>query len=96
MTGMMEGLEFPVRKLRLNPGDCLFLYTDGVTEAMDPEDNLFTDKKLKDLLGTVPAHMETKEILALVSRAVKAHAGEAEQPDDVTMLGLLYKGPDSL
>ena len=92
MMGLMEGLEFPVRKLQLNPGDCLFLYTDGVTEAMDPEGNLFTDGKLKDLLGTVPAEMEIKDILALVSRAVKAHAGSAEQSDDVTMLGLLYKG----
>ena len=92
MMGIMEGLEFPVRKLQLNPGDCLFLYTDGVTEAMDPEGNLFTDKKLKDLLGTVPADREAKDILALVSRAVKAHAGEAEQSDDMTMLGLLYQG----
>ena len=94
MIGIMEGLEFPVRKLQLNPGDCLFLYTDGVTEAMDPEGNLFTDGKLKDLLGTVPGEMETKDILTLVSQAVKAHEGEAEQSDDVTMLGLLYKGQE--
>ena len=94
MIGIMEGLEFPVRKLQLNPGDCLFLYTDGVTEAMDPGGNLFTEGKLKDLLGTDPGEMETKDILALVSQAVKAHAGEAEQSDDVTMLGLLYKGQE--
>ena len=94
MIGIMEGLEFPVRKLQLNPGDCLFLYTDGVTEAMDPEGNLFTEGKLKDLLGTVPGEMVTKDILALVSQAVKDHAGEAEQSDDVTMLGLLYKGQE--
>lgn len=92
MMGLMEGMEFPVRKLQMNPGDCLFLYTDGVTEAMDPEGNLFTDGKLKDLLGTVPADMEAKDILALVSEAVKVHAGNAEQSDDVTMLGLLYQG----
>ncbi|MBO5992983.1 MAG: PP2C family protein-serine/threonine phosphatase, partial [Acidaminococcaceae bacterium] len=92
MMGLMEGMEFPVRKLQMNPGDCLFLYTDGVTEAMDPEGNLFTDGKLKDLLGTVPADMEVKDIMALVSEAVKVHAGDAEQSDDVTMLGLMYKG----
>ena len=92
MMGLMEGLEFPVRKLQLNPGDCLFLYTDGVTEAMDPEGNLFSDEKLKTLLGTVPADIEAKDVLALVSEAVKAHAGNAEQSDDVTMLGLMYKG----
>lgn len=96
MIGLMEGMEFPVRKLQLNPGDCLFLYTDGVTEAMDSEDNLFTDEKLKTLLGTVPADMETKDILGLVSREVKAHAGTAEQSDDITMLGLLYKGQGSM
>ena len=92
MMAAMDGLTFPVRKLQMNPGDFLFLYTDGVTEAMDPEGNLFSDKKLETLLGTVPPDMETKDVLTLVSQAVKAHAGSAEQSDDVTMLGLLYKG----
>jgi sigma-B regulation protein RsbU (phosphoserine phosphatase) len=61
---------------------------------MDPGVNLFTEGKLKYLLGTDPGEMETKDILDLVSQAVKAHAGEAEQSDDVTMLGLLYKGQE--
>ena len=92
MMGLMEGMEFPVRKLQLNPGDCLFLYTDGVTEAMDPEGRLFSDEKLEALLKAVPSGKAAKDILALVSEAVKAHAGNAEQSDDVTMLGLIYKG----
>ena len=92
MMGLMEGMDFPVRKLQLNPGDCLFLYTDGVTEAMDEEGRLFSDEKLETLLGTVPADAEAKDILTLVSEAVKDHAGNAEQSDDVTMLGLIYKG----
>ena len=92
MMGLMEGMDFPVRKLQLNPGDGLFLYTDGVTEAMDEEGRLFSDEKLENLLGTVPADAEAKDILTLVSEAVKGHAGNAEQSDDVTMLGLIYKG----
>ena len=92
MMGLMEGMDFPVRKLQLNPGDSLFLYTDGVTEAMDEEGKLFSDEKLENLLGTVPADAEAKDILTLVSEAVKGHAGNAEQSDDVTMLGLIYKG----
>ena len=92
MIGIMEGLEFPVRKLQLNPGDCLFLYTDGVTEAMDEEGKLFSEEKLKTVLDAVPADSETKDILTAVSEAVKTHAGNAEQSDDVTMLGLMYKG----
>ena len=92
MMGLMEGMDFPVRKLQLNPGDGLFLYTDGVTEAMDEEGRLFSDEKLENLLGTVSADAEAKDILTRVSEAVKGHAGNAEQSDDVTMLGLIYKG----
>jgi sigma-B regulation protein RsbU (phosphoserine phosphatase) len=92
MMGLMEGMDFPVRKLQLKPGDCLFLYTDGVTEAMDEDGKLFSNEKLETLLGTIPADAAAKDILELVSEAVKAHAGNAEQSDDVTMLGLVYKG----
>ena len=92
MMGLMEGMDSPIRKLQLNQGDCLFLYTDGVTEAMDEKGSLFSDEKLENLLGTVPADAEAKDILTLVSEAVKDHAGNAEQSDDVTMLGLIYKG----
>ena len=92
MMGLMEGMDFPIRKLQLDLGDCLFLYTDGVTEAMDEDGNLFTNEKLEALLGTMPADAEAKDILAMVSEAVKTHAGNAEQSDDVTMLGLIFKG----
>jgi sigma-B regulation protein RsbU (phosphoserine phosphatase) len=92
MMGLMEGLEFPVRRLQLNQGDCLFLYTDGVTEAMDEEGKLFSEEKLITVLDAAPAEAEAQDILRLVSEEVKAHAGNAEQSDDVTMLGLIYKG----
>jgi len=92
MIGMMEGLEFPVRRLQLNQGDCLFLYTDGVTEAMDKEGRLFSEEKLITVLDAVPADAEPQDILKAVAEEVKAHAGNAEQSDDVTMLGLVYKG----
>jgi sigma-B regulation protein RsbU (phosphoserine phosphatase) len=92
MIGMIEELEFPVRRLQLNQGDCLFLYTDGVTEAMDEEGRLFSEEKLITVLDAAPADAEPQDILKAVSEEVKAHAGNAEQSDDVTMLGLVYKG----
>ena len=92
MMGLMDGMDFPVRRLQMNQGDCLFLYTDGVTEAMDEEGKLFSEEKLKTVLDAVPADSETKDILTAVSEAVKTHTGNAEQSDDVTMLGLMYKG----
>ncbi len=48
--GAMEGMVYKEERDRLEPGDLLFLYTDGVTEAMDTENHLFSEDRLKDLL----------------------------------------------
>jgi len=90
--GIMEGMEYQANTLKLAPGDCLYLYTDGVTEAMNEKEELFTNEKLRSVLGTVSREAAVKDILTLVSAEVKAHAGSAEQSDDVTMLGLVYHG----
>lgn len=73
---------------RLEPGDGLLLYTDGVTEAFDLANQAFGEQRLLDALATPrdPAgHCE-----ALLA-AVQAHAGEAPQSDDITVLALHYR-----
>ena len=92
MLGVMEGLGFPADRLIFAPGDMLFLYTDGVTEAMNEKQELFTEERLRDVFSAQPEERTSAEILAAVKRAVKVHAGGAEPSDDVTMLGLIYKG----
>ncbi len=75
----------------MEPGDLLFLYTDGVTEAMDDEDRLFSEHRLEQLLGS----MDTADADKVVDNtvvAVKAFAGEAEQADDITLLALAFHG----
>ncbi len=71
----------------LEPGDCLVLYTDGVTEAMSPEHREFTDQRLIDTArrsaGSPPAG-----IIAAVQEAIREHAAGAPQSDDITMLVL--------
>ncbi len=92
MLGMMEGMDFPAARLTLSPGDMLFLFTDGVTEAMNEKQALFGKTRLQETLLAQPGEKSAKEILGAVQAAVDAHADGAEPSDDVTMLGLVYNG----
>lgn len=76
----------------LAPGDMLFLYTDGVTEAMNKTRELFTKERLQQTLSEQPEGRSAEEILTAVRHAVTAHADGADPSDDVTMLGLVYYG----
>ena len=83
----MEGMRYQSQELTLAPGDCLFLYTDGVTEALNPEQALYSDPRLlaffqrEDLAGK-PLDQQ----LALLSQDIRTFAAGAEQADDITML----------
>lgn len=90
IMGIMPNLEFPITTINLAKGDALFLYTDGVTEAMNEKKELYGEKRLAELLATAP--MDAKQMLETALSSVKAHAGSALQSDDITMLGLVYKG----
>ena len=70
----------------------LFIYTDGVTEAMNEQRELFNENHLKSALDTISNEGKADEMLSIVYKAVKEHAGNAEQSDDMTMLGLVFKG----
>ena len=70
----------------------LFLYTDGVTEAMDENRRMLTNEGLKEALDAVHGQADAEEMLTAVAERIKSHVGATEQSDDITMLGLLYKG----
>ena len=91
VIGGMPGVQYKEYELQLNPGDRLFLYTDGVPEATDGNAELFgTDRMLDALNGVKDGSPE--EVLAGVRRAVDGFVKDAEQFDDLTMLCLEYKG----
>ncbi|MDZ7620578.1 MAG: ATP-binding protein, partial [Patescibacteria group bacterium] len=71
------------------PRDMLLLYTDGVTEAMDPADVQFGDERLLDF---AQRHREdtARELVANLRQAVQAHAAGAEQSDDITALAVRF------
>ena len=90
VVGGMEGVKYKEYELTLEPGDMLFVYTDGVPEATDPENRLFgTDRMILALND--PAET-CEEVLRNVRKAVDEFAAGAEQFDDLTMLCLEYRG----
>jgi len=74
-------------EIRLNPGDTVFLYTDGVTEAADGENNLFTATRLLTV-SNASKDCEPKELLLSIKGEIDKFANSAEQADDITMLAL--------
>ena len=92
VIGGMEGVRYREYKLELEPGAKIFVYTDGVAEATDVNNQLFGTDRMIDALrekedGT------PQEILASVNRSIDAFVGKAPQFDDLTMLCIEYRGP---
>lgn len=85
----MDGMKYHQETITLEPGDKLFLYTDGVTEATDIHDHMYGEENLLNYLNT---HIDAKpkEMITGVREDVRKFAGGAEQFDDITMLMLDY------
>jgi sigma-B regulation protein RsbU (phosphoserine phosphatase) len=90
--GVMENARYCSRRITLDRGDGLFLYTDGVTEAMDPAGELFSDRRLEQFLAK-PHGSSLRQIVGVLVDEVKKFAAGAPQSDDITALALQYAGP---
>lgn len=83
----MEGMKYQQESITLSEGDELYLYTDGVTEAMNLEEELFTDQRLKEALNR-HRKLDLKDLLASMKQEIDQFANGAKQADDITMLAL--------
>lgn len=91
VLGGMEGLKYKDYEIELQPGDKLFVYTDGVPEASNKDNELYgTERMLKALNESRKGG--PKEILQGVRKSVDDFVEEAEQFDDLTMMCIEYKG----
>jgi len=90
VAGAMEGLAYKQSELQLKQGDLLFLYTDGVSEAMNAKDELFKEKQIADKLSKLPGNYPAQSI-EMVLGAVDEFAAGCEQSDDITMLGFRFE-----
>ena len=89
--GAMEGAPFKEYELDLNPGDSLFVYTDGIPEAINEESVQYGTDRLLKLMNANKDSSE-EELLKFVRQDVWTFSGTADQFDDVTMLGFKYIG----
>ena len=89
-VGLVPEAEYTAVCLQLEPGDTLVLFSDGVTEAMDPAEQLFGVPRLKDVLT---GHMQTplEELQQIVLQSVENFAHGASQADDLTLLLVRYR-----
>jgi sigma-B regulation protein RsbU (phosphoserine phosphatase) len=91
IIGAAEGLAYKQDRLNLSAGDLVFVYTDGVTEAMNAGSELYTEERLKELLSS-RTFSSVEEAVQIGTDDVWAFQGDAEQADDVTVLSVLYAG----
>ena len=93
VLGVGEHPAFASKRLRLAPGDTLFLYTDGVVEAADPADEFYSEARLLRTLSEL-RDLGMSELVGGVREDVRSFANGAPQFDDITMLALRRTGPD--
>jgi len=87
----MEGLRFRDNETSLKPGETLFLYTDGVTEATDSSQTLFGEDRMLKALSEFEKE-DTQNLLKGVRVKIDEFVGDAPQFDDITMLAIRYLG----
>lgn len=85
VLGAIDRIRYRAKTVNLEPGDGVFLYTDGVTEAMDSDGNLFSEHRLQEFLGQIN-RAAPDEIVRAVLKQVKEYSGPAAQNDDITVL----------
>ncbi|MCF0228688.1 MAG: SpoIIE family protein phosphatase [Parasporobacterium sp.] len=87
----MEDVQYRPQEIQLSPGDIIFLYTDGVTEATDIQNTLYGEERLLSILNS--REFDSMEDLChTVKRDVDDFVGEAPQFDDITMVALKFTG----
>ena len=92
VLGVLEGAPFGAASLQMRPGTSVLLYTDGVTEAADAGEEMFTDERLLQCLRALDPTASAQAIVAAVGTEVEGFVGDAEPSDDITMLALTYRG----
>ena len=90
-VGVMPGLPYNEDATTMAPGDTMFLYTDGITEAMNVDEEEFTEARLEAVLADGHA-LPVDAVLTNVTSAVVDFVAGAEQSDDITCIVLRYDG----
>ncbi len=91
--GVMDDFTFTAKRITLTPGELLFVFTDGVTEAMNSLDELFSEARLEKIL-TPQIHQPAQKIADQIMQKIDNFSASIPQTDDITMLVLRYNGKE--
>jgi sigma-B regulation protein RsbU (phosphoserine phosphatase) len=91
--GMMEQSRYKMCLMQLKPGDRLYLYTDGINEAMNPDEKQYGNDRFLEAANKFRDLMP-KEFDEAIRRELALFANGAEQSDDITSMAIFYKGAD--
>ncbi len=94
VLGGKAGTRYQAQECQLRAGDCLYCCTDGVTEAQDKGGSFFGEERLK-MAATKAGLREAGAVLSSVDSALALFTAGAEQADDITQMGILYRGKKS-
>jgi sigma-B regulation protein RsbU (phosphoserine phosphatase) len=83
--GLFAGTEYPIETIELQPGDLLFACSDGVTDLEDPDEEMFGEERLLELLRSL-AGRPCDEVRQRLDLELEAHAKETSQTDDLTYI----------
>jgi sigma-B regulation protein RsbU (phosphoserine phosphatase) len=89
IVGAVEGLAYKQDKIKLGQGDILLIFTDGVSEAMDVDTNLYGEERIVQYLSDTGVDDLAKTTTGLLA-SVSEYAGEAVQSDDITIMALRF------
>lgn len=89
--GVIDDFNFESKKIQLKKGDQILLYTDGVVEAFNLEETAYGEEKFENFLNQ-SMHHSVETIIKKSFAELNEFAGGAPQSDDITLLGITYKG----
>jgi sigma-B regulation protein RsbU (phosphoserine phosphatase) len=92
VLGLYEDSDYPEHHLRLQPGETLLMYTDGITEASDQDQRLFGIESTVESLTRVPATAPPAGYIERLLGDVDRFVADATQADDITVLALTWHG----
>lgn len=93
--GLMEGIKFKEREFKLDPGDRIFVYTDGVPEATNAHEELYGPERMLDKLNSNPGASQ-QEVIDMLRDDINVFVDGYEQFDDITVMIFDYYGPDGV
>ena len=89
--GIFNNFEFKINHSKIKPGDQILLYTDGITEAFNPDEELFSEERLLDIMSK-SKKSTSQQLVTNIRKEIKKFTKDAEQSDDITILAVTFNG----